>query len=173
MNSDEIRDFEWMEQKQANPYVQAKTDKQVKLDNGLTVTKSGKVYKGKNICKVGNCIGDGDLDMVVPIEPFVEYDEKIPKWKRTVRKRKRMDDLMDEAGYVNGNKKQFRNPVILHKDNDWMNFDSGNLEWTDKSDPRYKEYHNRKVDDKNALGRKWNGEEKWSYMEKQEQFQHI
>ena len=71
MKNDETRDFEWMERKLAFPYVQAKTDKQVKLDNGLTVTKSGKVYKGKNICKVGNCIGDGDLDMVVPIEPFV------------------------------------------------------------------------------------------------------
>ena len=30
---------------------------EMKLNNGLTVTKSGKVYKGKSVCEVGNCIG--------------------------------------------------------------------------------------------------------------------
>ena len=145
---------------------------QVRLGNGLTITESGKVYNGKNICKVGNCIGDGDLDMLVPVEPFVEYDVRVPKWKRTVRRRERMDGLMEEAGFVGGDKKKFRNPVILHKDNDWLNFSSDNLEWTDRSDPRYREYHNRKVDDMNALGRKLNGG-KWDYMEKQDRFQHV
>ena len=53
-----------------------------------------------------------------------------------------------------------------------MNFNSDNLEWTDRSDPRYREYHNRKVDEMNALGRKLNGD-KWDYMEKQDRFQHI
>ena len=170
--NDHYRNLEWRERKLAYPYMQARTDKQVKLDNGLTVTKSGKVYKGKDVCKVGDCVGDGDLDMIVPIEPYVEYDEKIPKWKRTERRHKRMDELMEKAGYVNGNKKQFKDPVILHKDNDWMNFDSDNLEWTDKSDPRYIKYHNKKVDDMNALGREWN-KDKWDYMEKQDRFQHI
>ena len=147
-------------------------EKQVKLDIGLTVTESGKVYKDKSVCQVGNCIGDGDLDMCVPVEPFIEYDVRNKKWKRTERKHRRMDELMEEAGYVSGNKTQFKEPVILHKDNDWMNFDSDNLEWTDKSDPRYIRYHNHKVDEMNALGRKWNGD-KWDYMEKQDRFQHI
>ena len=73
---------------------------------------------------------------------------------------------MDIAGYVNENKDRFEHPVILHRDNDWLNFDSDNLEWTDINDPRYKEYYNRTVDEKNRLGREWNGE-KWDYMEKQ------
>ena len=95
--NDHYRNLEWRERKRAYPYIQARTDKQVKLDNGLTVTKSGKVYKGKDVCKVDDCVGDRDLAMVVPIEPFVEYDEKIPKWKRTERRHKRMDELMEKA----------------------------------------------------------------------------
>ena len=145
---------------------------QVKLNNGLTVTKSGKVYKGKEVCEVGNCIGDGDLDMRVPIEPFVEYEVHHRQWKRYEWKRIDVDRLMEIAGYVNGNKEQFKDPAILHKDNDWLNFNSENLEWTDRSDPRYREYHNRKVDDMNALGRKLNGD-KWDYMERQDRFQHV
>ena len=139
---------------------------EMKLNNGLTVTKSGKVYKGKDVCEVGNCIGDGDLDMRVPIEPFVEYEVHHRQWKRYEWKRINVDKLMDLAGYVGGNKGQFKDPAILHKDNDWLNFNSENLEWTDRSDPRYRnsenlewtdrsdpryrEYHNRKVDDMNA-----------------------
>ena len=83
--NDHYRNLEWRERKLAYPYIQARTDKQVKLDNGLTVTKSGEVYKGKEICKVGDCVSDRDLAIVVPIEPYVEYDERIPKWKRTER----------------------------------------------------------------------------------------
>ena len=79
---------------------------------------------------------------------------------------------MDIARYVNKNKNRFEHPVILHRDNDWLNFDSDNLEWTDYNDPRYKEYYNRTVDEKNRLGRELNGE-KWDYMERQPQYQHI
>ena len=42
-----------------------------------------------------------------------------------------------------------------------------------KSPAKYKEYYNRTVDEKNRLGREWNGEEKWSYMEKDQRFRHI
>ena len=56
--NDHYRNLEWRERKLAYPYIQARTDKQVKLDNGLTVTKSGKVYKGKDVCKVDDCVGD-------------------------------------------------------------------------------------------------------------------
>ena len=100
------------------------------------------------------------------------YEVHHRQWKRYEWKRIDVDRLMEIAGYVNGNKEQFKDPAILHKDNDWLNFSSDNLEWTDRSDPRYREYHNRKVDDMNALGRKLNGG-KWDYMEKQDRFQHV
>lgn len=51
-----------------------------------------------------------------------------------------MDDLMDAAGYVNGEKFSLKSPVILHKDYNPTNFDSSNLEWVESTDTRYIEY---------------------------------
>lgn len=47
---------------------------------------------------------------------------------------------VDIAGYVSGEKNDFKNPVILHKDNDPMNFHSDNLEYVEDTDTRYIEY---------------------------------
>lgn len=172
LQNDNYKNLEWRLATSAYPATTAKTVDKVKLTDGLEIGKDGKVYQDGKKLAVGNSISDPDLDMIVPIEPYVEYERRNERWKRTERKRIKVDDLMDIAGYVDGNKNRFKDPVILHKDNDWLNFDSDNLEWTDRSDPRYKKYHNRKVDEMNRLGREWNGD-KWDYMEKQERFQHI
>lgn len=171
--NDHYRNLEWIERELAYPYKQATQDMEVKMTHEIKVRKDGKIYQKGKLLNVGYTISDRDMDMVTPIEPFVMYEVHHKQWKRYECKTIGVDVLMEKAGYVNGNKKKFNDPVILHKDNDWMNFDSDNLEWTDKSDPRYKVYHNCKVDAKNALGRKLNGNEKWSYMEKQSRFQHI
>ena len=54
-----------------------------------------------------------------------------------------VDDLMNAAGYVGGEKYDLANPVILHKDYNPTNFDSSNLEWVDAIDPRYIEYQKK------------------------------
>lgn len=171
LQNDHYKNLEWRLATTVYPTTTATTAGKVKLTDGLEVRKNGTIYqKGKKLT-VGTVIGNGDIDMIVPIEPFVEYERK-NSWSRYERKRISVDKLMDIAGYVNENKKRFEHPVILHRDNDWLNFDSDNLEWTDYNDPRYKEYYNRTVDEKNRLGRELNGE-KWDYMEKQPQYQHI
>ena len=172
LQNDHYKNLEWRLATTVYPQTTAKTVDKVKLTDGLEVRSNGTIYqKGKKLT-VGTAIGDRDIDMIVPIEPFVEYERK-NSWSRYESKRISVDKLMDIAGYVNENKKRFEHPVILHRDNDWLNFDSDNLEWTDYNDPRYKEYHNKAVDEKNRLGREWNGEEKWSYMEKDQRFRHI
>ena len=55
-----------------------------------------------------------------------------------------MDDLMTIAGYVCGEKYALENPVILHKDNNPMNFSSDNLEYVEDTDTRYIEYKKKK-----------------------------
>lgn len=72
--NDHYRNLEWRERRLAYPYVQARTDEQVKLDNGIVVKKVGKVYHHGKVCHIGNASGSSDVDMVIPIEPFVEYD---------------------------------------------------------------------------------------------------
>ena len=171
LQNDHYKNLEWRLATSAYPQTTATTAGKVKLTDGLEVRKNGTIYqKGKKLT-VGTVIGNGDINMIVPIEPFVEYERK-NSWGRYERKRISVDKLMDIARYVNENKDRFEHPVILHRDNDWLNFDSDNLEWTDYNDPRYKEYYNRTVDEKNRLGRELNGE-KWDYMEKQPQYQHI
>lgn len=167
LQNDHYRNLEWRLATSAYPQTTAKTADKVKLTDGLEISKDGKVYQDGKELSVGNSISDPDLDMVVPVEPYVEYERRNERWKRTERKRIKVDDLMDIAGYVDWNKNRFKDPVILHKDNDWLNFDSGNLEWTDRNDPRYEKYKNGKASAKDTLGRELNGEEKWKYKVKQ------
>jgi hypothetical protein len=95
------------------------------------------------------------MDLFVPMPPYIRYEVK-NAYGKTERPLKFVEDAMAAAGYVDGNKLQFKNPVILHKDGDYMNCSSDNLRWCDASDERYIEYYNKTVDTQNALGRQYN-----------------
>lgn len=155
MQNDHYKNLGWKLRKDAYPYIPAKTDKQVKLAHGIVIHKDGRIYqKGKKL-PVGKEIYDRDTDLRIPTEPFVRYEWK-NRWKNTETTRIDVEDAMAAAGYVDGNKLQFKNPVILHKDGDYMNCSSGNLEFCENTDPRYIEYYNKTVDTHNALGRQYN-----------------
>jgi hypothetical protein len=77
-------------------------------------------------------------------------------YKKTRYSKVSVEELMGIAGYVEGDKNSHANPVILHKDNDYTNNVSGNLEWVDESDPRYTKYYNETAKKLNALGREYN-----------------
>lgn len=112
------------------------TADKVKLTNGLTVTKGGEVFHGKNKEYICDCVGDADTDLLRCIRPHVSDPNKTSGHLF-------MDDLMDTAGYVDGEKYVLKSPVILHKDYAPMNFSSDNLEWVEAADPRYIEYLER------------------------------
>lgn len=155
MQNDHYKNLGWKLRKDAYPHIPAKTDKQVKLANGIVVRQDGRIYqKGKKL-PVGKEIYDRDTDLRIPTEPFVRYEWK-NRWKKTETTRIDVEDAMAAAGYVDGNKLQFKNPVILHKDDDYMNCSSSNLEWCEKTDERYIEYYNKTVDTHNALGHDYN-----------------
>ena len=107
-----------------------------KLRNGLTITSSGEVYNNGVKMPISDCIGDADTGLLRCIPPYVSNPNKMVG-------RLFIDDLMAEAGYVAGEKYDLKDPVILHKNNDPMNFCSDNLEWVEATDPRYIEYHER------------------------------
>ena len=95
------------------------------------------------------------MDLFVPMPTYIRYEVK-NAYGKTERPLKFVEDAMAAAGYVDGNKLQFKNPVILHKDGDYMNCSSNNLEWCDACDPLYIDYYNKMADTMNALGRKRN-----------------
>jgi hypothetical protein len=47
---------------------------------------------------------------------------------------------MAKAGYVQGDDADMKQPVILHKDNDYMNCSSDNLEWAELTSDSYKAF---------------------------------
>ena len=155
IQNNHYKNLDWKPRKDAYPYIPAKTDKQVKLAHGIVVHKDGRIYqKGKKL-PVGKEIYDRDTDLRIPTEPFVRYEWK-NRWKKTETSRIDVEDAMAAAGYVDGNKQQFKNPVILHKDGDYMNCSSDNLRWCDATDTDYIDYYNKMADTMNALGRKRN-----------------
>lgn len=127
----------------ANVYLprQVTTAKHVKLDYKLTVFKDGTIKQGKDKLNVISNLSDGDIDLHVPITPQVRY-YVVNSWGRNEEIRVSVEELMERAGYIAGNKKAHLNPKVLHKDHDKMNFASDNLEWVDASDPRWVSYKN-------------------------------
>ena len=59
-----------------------------------------------------------------------------------------VEDLMADCGYVQGDPYVLSNPAILHKDNNYRNCASDNLEWVDSSDARYQAYLQQRLKDR-------------------------
>ena len=127
------------------------TSKSVKLPNGLIVHRDGTVSDKNQKIPMEISIYDPDTDLLWAIQPRVSY-YRPNRWKREERQRAILDELMAASGYVAGERYQFPNPVILHIDQNWLNFDSSNLEWCDASDQRYIDYVKKQAEDMRA----WN-----------------
>lgn len=96
----------------------------------LKIKSDGTVYDGRNILTVHNELYDSDTDLFVTIRPHVSYNGK----------RVFMDDLVEKAQFVHGDKDTITNPHILHKDHDPMNYNRDNLEWVEKDSKEYQDY---------------------------------
>lgn len=59
-----------------------------------------------------------------------------------------VDEIMKDARYVQGTDVNLADPVILHRDGNWLNFATSNLEWCESSDIRYQQYMSRKLKDR-------------------------
>lgn len=59
-----------------------------------------------------------------------------------------VEDLMADCGYVQGDPYAFDNPAILHKDDNYRNCASDNLEWVDRADARYQAYIQQRLKDR-------------------------
>lgn len=145
----------WKLRKDAYPHIQAKTDKQVKLAHGIVVHKDGRIYQKGKKCHVCDDLYDSDMALFAPMPPYIRYEVK-NAYGKTERPLKFVEDAMAAAGYVYGNKLQFKNPVILHRNGDYTDCASANLEWCEKTDPKYIDYYNKMADKINALGRERN-----------------
>lgn len=107
----------------------------------IKIKDDGTIFQGKSILTPHYHFYDSDLDWHYHLRRAqVEYI-----FKNSYGKREKAsiytDDLMNDFGFVTRDKTQFVKPVVLHLNNDFLDFSPGNLEWCDATDPRYISYH--------------------------------
>lgn len=123
----------------------------IRLQNGLTVHKDGTIEDNGVNLPLEISQYDPDTNLFWSIEPKISY-YRSNRWGKVEKKSDQLDALMARAGYIEGEFNSFPNPRILHKDGDWLNHESSNLEWCDASDQRYLDYSKKRTEDMNT----WN-----------------
>ena len=101
----------------------------------VEVYSTGKIKVGGNERRPIDYLYDPDMDLFSGLS---NLEVSIDKSKIAI------DELMEAAGYVQGDDAVLKEPVILHRDGDYKNFSSDNLEWVEETDPRYLEYCKKK-----------------------------
>lgn len=151
------KNLEWVEETDA--YLQQRTIKRKELwykKHKITVNKKGEILQDKKPLSIIDYIYDSDLNWTFHYtDPWVRYSYKNP-WGRYVSERLYAEEILIDFGFVAGNKANFTDPVVLHINNDYMDFTPGNLEWCDKSDPRYVNFKQIAHDEKMKLDKKYN-----------------
>lgn len=148
MSNSNISNLEWREATQAELDAFKKLQKETWYKNRkLKATKKGLIKQGCKELPLVDYMYDSDLDWTRHYHnPWVDYEEK-DSWGKTQRKHKNADEIFEDFGFVNGNKSKFSNPVILHRNNNYLDYSSDNLEWCDASDPRYEDFEKIRHDD--------------------------
>jgi len=133
--------LEWKEY-----HYQQNTENSFNLDRYgtvLTINRDGTIQKeGETMTILNSCYNE-DVDLEWCIEPYVPVHRSGSIYPEKVE----IDELMDRAGFVQGDNAGLSHPAILHKDLDWMNFNSDNLEWVEMTDQLYLDYKAKKKKD--------------------------
>jgi len=134
--------------------------RKVDSSTGLTMVKlsdrydfwacnDGSIREGKDlILTVFEEWYDDDMDLWWEAVPYVLFGESIHRYF--------VEDIMEKVGFVQGDRNSLQSPVILHRDNDFRNMASDNLEWVEATDPRYVEYSKKRYKDRKARYEKMN-----------------
>lgn len=148
MKNSNLSNLEWRETTQATIDAYQKLEKESWYKNRkIKATKKGQIKQGSKELPLVDYMYNPDLDWTRHFpNPIVNYEEK-DSWGKSQRKSKKADEIFEDFGFVNGDKSKFSNPVILHRNNDYRDYSSDNLEWCDASDPRYKYYEKIRHDD--------------------------
>ncbi len=147
-SNNNLRNLEWIEDNPSNramieaEIVAYRKMRQEKAYKKLKIkaTALGDITQNGKKLSVRHSLYDSDVDWFSYFDSaWVEYEYK-NSWGRYESKSISVDLVMNDFGFVSGDKTQFTTPVVLHLDNDLLNFNSSNLEWCDETDPRYVKY---------------------------------
>lgn len=113
----------------------------------LTVKRNGEIEEYNQPLHISRSFFDGDTDSWQSFKPYVRIDGHLHY----------VEEILDTAGFIQGDDTVLSHPVVLHKDLDWQNVDSSNMEWVEQTDPRWTAYEAKAVQDMNDYTRQLNG----------------
>lgn len=141
MKNSSISNLEWREETPESLAEQAMIEIKAWYKNRkITANKKGVIKQGSKELPFVDYIYDSDMDWTYHYPtPWVKYEEKNRYGGHTTL---RIDaaKVFEDFGFINGDKSQFPNPVILHRNNNHLDFRADNLEWCDSSDQRYQDF---------------------------------
>lgn len=118
--------------------------------NKVKVNKKGEITQNGQVLHQCDYLYDPDLDWTYhKTRPNVRIHYK-NGWGGTDYKDVSVEEIMQDFGMIIGDPGNFQNPVVLYKNNDYLDTTPGNMEWCDASDQRYIDFqkvaHDRKME---------------------------
>lgn len=141
MRNSASSNLEWREETPATIAALEKLEREAWYKNRkITTNKKGVIRQGTHDLPIQFARYDPDLDWTYHFEnPWIRYEE-MNRWGGTDRHEIDVDKVFEDLGLVKGDKSQFATPVILHINNDYLDYSAHNLEWCDSYDQRYLDF---------------------------------
>lgn len=136
-----IANLEWREETPETAHTYERLSREAWYKNRkIKAYRNGTVKQNGSPLHFVDYIYDSDVDWTFHYTaPWVRYVEK-NRYGRMDTLRKDVTEIFEDSGFIQGDRSRLQNPVVLHKNNDYMDFNSDNLEWVEATDPRYVEF---------------------------------
>lgn len=107
------------------------------------IDENGNIFDDGVKMSVTDIQYDSDMDLIVTVRPYFNDNDN---------RRVAVDDVVaGAAGFIAGDRSALKNPAILHKDHDRLNYRRDNLQWVEQDS---QEYQNYKDDEKQYVRNK-------------------
>ncbi len=96
------------------------------------IDENGNIFDEGDQMYVTDLQYDSDKDLHVTVRPYFEDND---------RRRVHVDEVVEGAkGYIAGDKSALKNPAILHKNHDRLDYSKDNLQWVEQDSQEYQDY---------------------------------
>lgn len=96
------------------------------------IDENGNIFDDGVKMSVTDIQYDSDMDLIVTVRPYFNDNDN---------RRIAVDDVAaGAAGFIAGDKSALKNPAILHKDHDRLNYKRDNLQWVEQESQEYQDY---------------------------------
>ena len=96
------------------------------------IDENGNIFDDGVKMSVTDIQFDSDMNLIVTVKPYFNDNDN---------RRVAVDDVVaSAAGYIAGDRSALKNPAILHKDHDRLNYRRNNLQWVEQDGQEYQDY---------------------------------